>query len=261
MIAQVPPHLQKKISKTVAQCAIPWQLFETGDRILIAFSGGKDSLLLIHFIESLRRVAPIHFDIGVFHLNQSAPDFPASHVLTQIASMGYHVWHEDLDTASILAQTVPEDESPCGLCSRLRRGILYTQAIKHGYNKIALGHHRDDAIETFLMNALYSGQIKSMPPKLLADNGIVTIIRPLIYTPEAWLIDAAQYLNVPITEQTFCTRGHAGMRYETKKLLAGLEANNPKIKGNLLRALHNVVPSHLFDIKLRSALHHKDEAV
>ena len=151
------------------------------------------------------------------------------------------------DTAKILALKVKPGDSPCGLCSRLRRGIIYTQATKHGYNKIALGHHRDDAVETLMMNLMYNGQLKAMPARLLADNGINTIIRPMLYVPEEKLIQAQPYLNVPITDQTFCTRGHSGERYQTKQLLAQLEAQNPNLKGSMMRALHNVLPSHLLD--------------
>lgn len=250
MIADLPVQLQKKLTRHVSQCSIAWQLIEPNDRIMVAFSGGKDSILLIHLLESIRRIVPFHFKIGVFHLNQSAPDFPAQKALEQISAEGFEVWHEDLETASILAAKVSANESPCGLCSRLRRGIIYTQATKHGYNKTALGHHRDDAIETFMMNALFNGQIKSMPPKLIADNGHNVIIRPLLYVPEEWLIEASQYLNVEVTKQTFCTRGHSGQRYETKKLLAELESRNPNAKGSLMTALHHVVGSHLLDKSL-----------
>lgn len=251
MIAKLPVPLQKKLTRLVSQCSIAWKLIEENDRIMVAFSGGKDSLLLIHLLESVRRIVPFSFEIGIFHLNQSAPDFPAKSALQRLAEEGFHVWSEDLNTASILAQKMKPDESPCGLCSRLRRGIIYTQATRWGYHKIALGHHRDDAIETFLMNALYNGQIKSMPPKLLADNGVNTIIRPLLYIPEKWLIEASQYLEIPVSSQTFCTRGQAGERYETKKLLDALEKENPNVRGSLLAALHHVVPSHLLDEKLK----------
>lgn len=251
MIANIPQKLEKKISKTVARCCLPWQLIQEGDRIMVAFSGGKDSILLIHFLELVKRVAPIKFTLGIFHLNQSAPDFPAKEQLERLAQEGYDVWHEDIDMAHILAEKVDPSDSPCGLCSRLRRGILYTQAQRHNYNKIALGHHREDAIESLLMNAMFNGQIKAMSAKLHADNGIDTVIRPFLYTPEAWLIEAANYLDIPISEQSFCTRAHSGQRHECKKLLEALEAKNPNIRGNLLRSLHHVVPSHLMDPKLR----------
>lgn len=247
MIAHLPIQLQKKLTRHVSQCSIAWELIEPNDKIMVAFSGGKDSILLIHLLDSIRRIVPFDFEIGVFHLNQSAPDFPAKKALEQIASEGFEVWHEDLETASILAEKIAADESPCGLCSRLRRGIIYTQATQRGYNKIALGHHRDDAIETFMMNALFNGQIKSMPPKLVADNGHNVIIRPMLYVAEEWLIEASKYLDVAVTEQTFCTRGHSGQRYETKQLLAELERRNPNAKGSLMAALHHVVKTHLLD--------------
>ena len=249
-VATLPFRLHKKIARAVSRCAVPWHLIEAHDRILIGFSGGKDSLLLIHFLDAIRRIAPIPFEIGIFHLNPNAPLFPAEHALLSLRSLGFTVWHEDLDMSGILAEKVSPGDSPCGLCSRLRRGILYTQAQKMGYNKIALGHHRDDAIETFMMNALYSGQIKSMPPKLLADNGVTTVIRPFLYTPEDWLIEASKHLTIPVTKLPFCTREHSGARYETKQLLSLLEAKNPKVKGNLLHALHHVVESHLLDRRL-----------
>ena len=162
-IASIPENLEKKIQRMVSQCAVPWGLIEDGDRVMIGFSGGKDSLLLIHFLDAVRRVAPVKFELGVFHLNPCAPQFPARDVLETLRNMGFHVWHEDIDMANVLKEKIAPGDSPCGLCSRLRRGILYTQAQKNGYNKVALGHHRDDAIETFLMNAMYSGIIKAMP--------------------------------------------------------------------------------------------------
>lgn len=252
MIASLPVPLQKKLTRLVSQCSIAWKLIEPNDRIMVAFSGGKDSILLIHLLESIRRIVPFEFEIGVFHLNQSAPDFPARDALDKLKQEGFRVWHEDLDTASLLAEKVPPGDSPCGLCSRIRRGIIYTQATREGYNKIALGHHRDDTIETFMMNILFNGQIKAMPARLLADNGVNTIIRPMLYIPESLLFEASQYLEIPISEQTFCTRGHSGERYETKQLLAALEARNPNAKGSLLRALHHVIPSHLLDENLSS---------
>ena len=251
MIADLPIPLQKKMTRLVSQCSIAWQLLEPNDRIMVAFSGGKDSILLIHLLESVRRIVPFPFEIGIFHLNQSAPDFPAQKALELLKDAGFHVWHEDLETAAILAEKIKPGDSPCGLCSRLRRGIIYTQATRHGYHKIALGHHRDDAIETFLMNALYNGQLKSMPARLLADNGVNTVIRPMLYVPESLLIEASQYMHIPVTEQTFCTRGHSGERYETKKLLEKLEEKNPGAKGCLMSALHHVVPSHLLDKRIK----------
>ncbi len=251
MIANLPVPLQKKLTRLVSQCSIQWNLIEENDRIMVAFSGGKDSLLLIHLLHSVQKIVPFPFEIGIFHLNQSAPDFPAKSALELIAKEGFAVWHEDLETAKILEEKTLPGESPCGLCSRLRRGIIYTQASRLGYNKIALGHHRDDAIETFMMNALYNGQIKAMPARLIADNGINTIIRPMLYIPENLLIQAENYLEIPVSKQTFCTREHAGERYETKKLLSELELKNPNIRGNLLRALHHVVPSHLLDTNLK----------
>ncbi|MBR4986206.1 MAG: tRNA 2-thiocytidine(32) synthetase TtcA [Proteobacteria bacterium] len=250
MIADLPIPLQKKLTRLVSQCSIAWHLIEPDDRIMVAFSGGKDSLILVHLLESIRRIVPFKFEIGIFHLNQSAPDFPAQPALEALKNEGFTVWHEDLDTAKILSEKVAPGDSPCGLCSRLRRGIIYTQATKNKYNKIALGHHRDDTIETFLMNALFNGQLKAMPAKLLADNAVNTVIRPMLYIPESLLIQASEYLQIPVTEQTFCTRGHSGERFETKQLLAELERRNPNAKGSLLRALHNVQPSHLLDPSL-----------
>ena len=250
MIANLPVVLQKKLTRCVSRCSIAFNLIEPDDRIMVAFSGGKDSIMLIHLLESIRRIVPFDFKIGVFHLNQSAPDFPAKKALDLIAAEGFDVCSEDLDTANVLSLKLQPDESPCGLCSRLRRGIIYTQATKRGFNKIALGHHRDDAIETLMMNLMFHGQIKSMPAKLLADNQINTIIRPMLYIPESMLVDCIQYLNIPITEQTFCTRGMSGERYRTKQLLAQLEAENPNLKGSMLSALHHVLPSHLLDSDL-----------
>ena len=251
MFFELPAPLQKKLTKHVSECSLKWHLIEENDRILIGYSGGKDSLLLIHCLDHIQRVAPVHFHFAIFHLNASDPDFPAREALDMLARRGIEVHCEHINMAEILAEKIKEGDSPCYLCSRLRRGILYTQATRLGFNKIALGHHRDDAIETLLMSALYAGQLKAMPARLTSDDGNHIIIRPLLYTPEEYLIEAAQYVDIPIVDQTFCHRGPDGQRAATKALLQTLSAQNPKIKGNLMAALHNVIPSHLLDKKIQ----------
>ncbi|MFA5624087.1 MAG: ATP-binding protein [Bradymonadales bacterium] len=250
VIANIPHSLHKKIARHIANCSKEWGLIEEGDRIMLAYSGGKDSLLLLHFMRHIQSVVPFSFEIGVFHLNQSYPDFPAKDVLEELKTEGFRVDYEMLAMSDILAEKIPANESPCGLCSRLRRGILYTQAQNLSYNKIALGHHRDDAIETLLMNALYAGRLKSMPAKLVSDDKRNIIIRPMLYVPERLLIEASQSLSIPLIEASFCTRARSGQRSEIKTLLNHLEALNPKVRGNLLAALRNVSPSHLLDRSL-----------
>jgi len=249
-VGHLPASLERKIGRLVGTCVEDFRLIAEGDRVLVGFSGGKDSWVLLHFMERMQRVAPVRFTWAVFHLNQSQPDFPAAEALETLRGRGYEVHVEHQDTASILAEKLEPGHSPCSLCSRLRRGILYTQAQRLGANKIALGHHREDAIETLLLNLFYAGQIKAMPAYLDADDGRNTVIRPLLYVPESLLITAARLLEVEIVDRNFCGQGPERKRAAIKAWLAQLEADNPKVKGNLLGALQRVVPSHLLDPKL-----------
>lgn len=253
MITALPQNLLKKITRLIAQCSKDWDLIEPHDRIMVAYSGGKDSALLVYFLSHIQTVVPFDFSFEIFHLNQSYPDFPARGALDFWQARGIAVHSQDLAMKQILEEKIAPEQSPCGLCSRLRRGILYTQAQRMGFNKIALGHHRDDSIETLLMNALYAGTLKAMPAKLVSDDKMNTIIRPMLYVPESLLIDAAQALQISTVKATFCTREHSGQRAQTKALLDSLEALNPKVRGNLLAALHHVVPSHLLDKTLLKA--------
>ncbi len=251
----LPNGLEKKIARKIARLVIDQGLIEAGDRVLVAFSGGKDSYALCHFLAYLHRVAPISFDLGVFHLNASYPAAPYLQAIEGLRACGFDVWVEDIDMTAALAQTTAKGESPCPLCSRLRRGIIYTQATKRGYNKVALGHHREDTNETLLLNVLFAGQMKAMPAKLLADNNEQTVIRPMLHVSEELIVEATRYLALPIVQSTFCTRESEGMRYRVKKWLAEMAKENPKIHGNILHALGNVVPSHLLDKHL-----YKDES-
>lgn len=239
------PKLELKLARLVGRCVEDWQLIAEGDRILVGVSGGKDSLTLLHLLRRMQRIAPVKFELLAFHLNTDSPDFPTRPVVDWLERIGQPYVLEDLALMPILESKQHLGDNPCFLCSRLRRGILYTQAVKHGCHSIALGHHRDDTIETLLLNLFYAGQIKAMPAKLRSDDGRNTVIRPMLYVPEAMLREAAIALELPVVASGPCKLLKDGKRARVKALLDALEADNPKVRGNLLAALGSIVPSHL----------------
>lgn len=190
--------LHKRLRREMGEAIADYKMIEDGDRIMVCLSGGKDSYTMLDILLNLKRSAPIHFDILVVNLDQKQPGFP-EHVLPDyLASLGveYHVIEQD--TYSVVMRVVEEGKTTCGLCSRMRRGALYAYAEEHGYNKIALGHHRDDIIETFFLNLFHGGQLKAMPAKLKSDNGKHIVIRPLAYSREKDIAEFAQAKAYPI---------------------------------------------------------------
>jgi tRNA 2-thiocytidine biosynthesis protein TtcA len=242
--------LEKRIIRAAAQAIQDFSMIEAGDRIMVAVSGGKDSYTLLHVLMRLRERAPIPFELVAVNLDQGQPGYPAHVVEGHFAAVGVPYRMIARDTYSVVRRLVPEGKTTCSVCSRLRRGVLYGAAIEMGCTKIALGHHRDDLVETLLLSALYSGALKSMPPKLRAKDGKNVVIRPLCYAAEEDIARFAAELRFPIVPCDLCGSQPNLRRRRVKGLLAELSAEHPSVKGNLLHALAHVVPSHLLDREL-----------
>ncbi|WP_242396185.1 tRNA 2-thiocytidine(32) synthetase TtcA [Anaeromyxobacter oryzisoli] len=243
--------LEKRLLRATARAIQDFDLVEEGDRILVAVSGGKDSYTLLHLLMRLQERAPIRFELLAVNLDQGQPGYPAEVVERHLQAVGvpYRMLHRD--TYSVVRRLVPEGKTTCPVCSRLRRGVLYNAAVELGCTKIALGHHRDDLIETLLLSALYSGALKSMPPRLHAQDGRNVVIRPLCYAAEDEIAAFARAMAFPIVPCDLCGSQPNLRRKRVKALLAELSVEHPAVKGNLLNALGHVVPSHLLDRELQ----------
>ncbi len=246
--------LEKRILRAAAQAIQDFGLVEQGDRLLVAVSGGKDSYTLLHVLMRLRERAPIDFDLVAVNLDQGQPGYPADVVERHFKSVAVPYRMIARDTYSVVRRLVPQGKTTCSVCSRLRRGVLYGAAIEMGCTKIALGHHRDDLVETLLLSALYSGSLKSMPPKLLARDGRNVVVRPLCYAAEEDIAAFAAAMRFPIVPCDLCGSQPNLRRRRVKALLAELSAEHHAVKGNLLHALAHVVPSHLLDRDLHRAV-------
>ena len=242
--------LSKKLHRQVGQAIADFNMIEAGDKVMVCLSGGKDSYALLDVLLSLRERAPVDFDIVAVNLDQKQPGFPA-HVLPQyLRERGVPFHIEDQDTYSIVKKLVPEGQTMCSLCSRLRRGILYRVAGELGATKIALGHHRDDMVVTLLMNMFFGGRMKGMPPKLASDDGRHVVIRPLAYVAETDLERWAAHRQFPIIPCTLCGSQDNLQRVQIKAMVRAWERQYPGRTDNMLRAMSHVVPSHLMDGKL-----------
>jgi tRNA 2-thiocytidine biosynthesis protein TtcA len=246
--------LERRLLRAASQAVRDFALIEEGDRILVAVSGGKDSYTLLHVLQRLRERAPIHFDLVAVNLDQGQPGFPADVLERHFQAVGVPYRMLRKDTYSIVKRLVPEGKTTCPVCSRLRRGILYNAAVELGCTKIALGHHRDDLVETLLLSALYSGALKSMPARLRSDDGRNVVIRPLCYAAEEDIAAFAEEMRFPIVPCDLCGSQPNLRRRRVKALLAELSAEHPAVKGNLLNALGKVVPTHLLDRDLLARL-------
>jgi tRNA 2-thiocytidine biosynthesis protein TtcA len=246
--------LEKRLLRATAQAIQDFGLVEQGDRIMVAVSGGKDSYTLLHLLMRLRERAPIDFDLVAVNLDQGQPGYPAGVVEGHLRSVGVPYRMIARDTYSVVRRLVPEGKTTCSVCSRLRRGVLYGAAIEMGCTKIALGHHRDDLVETLLLSALYSGALKSMPAKLLAKDGRNVVVRPLCYAAEEDVAAFAEAMRFPIVPCDLCGSQPNLRRRRVKELLTELSREHPAVKGNLLHALARVVPSHLLDRDLHRAV-------
>lgn len=242
--------LEQRLARAIGQSVERWNLIEEGDRIMVGISGGKDSYTLLHMLMRMQRIAPVRFEVLPFHLDQRQPGFPTEKVREYLESVGIPYVIHTQDTYSIVIDKLRPEQTTCALCSRLRRGIMYNQAVELGCTKIALGHHRDDSIETLLLNLFYSGQLKAMPAKLRSDDRRNVVIRPMITVPEKHIIEFSEAMNFPTIPCTVCSMQPNHKRAKLKALLDTLEAENPNIRGNMLAALGKVVPSHLLDERL-----------
>ncbi|GEJ56070.1 tRNA 2-thiocytidine(32) synthetase TtcA [Anaeromyxobacter diazotrophicus] len=246
--------LERRLLRATAQAVRDFDLIEEGDHLMVAVSGGKDSYTLLHLLMRLRERAPVRFELTAVNLDQGQPGFPA-HVLEEhFRAVGVRYRMLRQDTYSIVKRLVPEGKTTCPVCSRLRRGILYNTAVELGCNKIALGHHRDDLVETLLLSALYAGSLKSMPPRLRSDDGRNVVVRPMCYAAEEDIAAFSSEMRFPIVPCDLCGSQPNLRRRRVKELLAALSAEHPAVKGNLLHALGKVVPSHLLDRDLLARL-------
>ncbi len=239
--------LNKRLVNLVARASQDFSLLEPGDRVLVALSGGKDSYAMMVLLEQVRRKAPFDFELIGVNLDQGHPGFQQQVIVDWCDANGYAHHMLSRDTYTVVKDKTPEGKAYCSLCSRLRRGILYDAAVELGCTKLALGHHRDDVVETLMLNLFYSGQIKAMPPRLRSDDGRNTVIRPLVYVDESTIEAFTEEQGFPILPCTLCGSQEGLKRVAVKNLLTKLSATNPKLKGNLFAALGNVRPSHLYD--------------
>ena len=239
--------LEKKLCRLVGQAIGDFGMIEEGDKVMVCVSGGKDSYAMLDILMKLRERAPIHFEIIAVNLDQKQPNFPAEILPNYLKSLGVQYHIEEQDTYSIVKRVIPEGKTTCGLCSRLRRGILYRVADELGATKIALGHHRDDILETLMLNMFYAGKLKGMPPKLRSDDGKHIVIRPLAYVPEKLLERYAVDMNFPIIPCDLCGSQPNLQRQVMKEMLRDWEKKHPGRVENLFRSMHHIVPSHLMD--------------
>ena len=242
--------LSKRLHRLIGQAVVDFNMIEQGDRVMVCMSGGKDSYAMLDILLSLRERAPIDFELVAVNLDQKQPGFP-EHVLPDyLKSRGVPFHIEEQDTYSIVKSIIPEGKTTCGLCSRLRRGILYRVAGELGATKIALGHHRDDILETFFLNLFFGGKLKGMPPKLVSDDGRHVVIRPLAYVEEADLERWAELRAFPLIPCTLCGSQENAQRKQVKAMLRQWERESPGRAQTMFNALTQVVPSHLADRSL-----------
>jgi tRNA 2-thiocytidine biosynthesis protein TtcA len=246
--------LEKKLGRAASRAIADFSMISEGDRILVAVSGGKDSYTMLHLLRVLQRKAPVSFTLRVVNVDQGHPGYPGHLLREYMAREGHDFTMIEEDTYSIVTDKIPAGKTYCSLCSRLRRGILYRVAREFGCNKIALGHHRDDVLQTLLLNMFFAGQLAAMPPRLVADGGAVTVVRPLVYCAEDDIRAFSELAAFPILPCDLCGSQENLQRKAMARLLDGVERENPGAKNVMLSALQNARPSHLLDQGLWRAL-------
>jgi tRNA 2-thiocytidine biosynthesis protein TtcA len=237
----------KRLRRLTGQAIADFDMIENGDKVMVCLSGGKDSYALLDILLHLRQHAPIEFEIVAVNLDQKHPGFPAHVLPGYLVSLGVPYRIEQQDTYSVVKRVIPEGKTMCSLCSRLRRGVLYRVAGELGATRIALGHHRDDILETFVLNLFYTGQLKAMPPKLRSDDGRHVVIRPLAYCEERDLAEYARIREFPIIPCNLCGSQDNMKRAEVKRMLREWESRYPGRVETMLNSLRHVRTSHLLD--------------
>jgi tRNA 2-thiocytidine biosynthesis protein TtcA len=242
--------LRKKLRRLTGQAIADFRMIEDGDRVMVCLSGGKDSYTLLEILYNLRHNAPISYELIAVNLDQKQPGFPENVLPDYLQQLGIPFEVIQEDTYSIVKRVIPEGKTTCGLCSRLRRGILYNYAEKHQINKIALGHHRDDLIETFFLNMFYGGKIKTMPPKLLSDNRKHMVIRPLAYCREKDIAEFAAIKQYPIIPCNLCGSQANLQRQAMKTMLQQWDKQFPGRLETIFTSMQNIQPSQMADTSL-----------
>jgi tRNA 2-thiocytidine biosynthesis protein TtcA len=239
--------LAKRLRRLVGQAIADYSMIAAGDKVMVCLSGGKDSYALLDVLMRLREKSPVPFELVAVNLDQRHPGFPGHVLPDYLRSVGVDFRIEVQDTYSVVKRVIPEGKTMCGLCSRLRRGVLYRVATELGANKIALGHHRDDILETFFLNLFHGGKLKAMPPKLVSDDGKHIVIRPLAYVEESDLEAYAALRAFPIIPCDLCGSQDQLQRKQAKAMLHEWEKKHPGRMDTIFGALTNVAPSHLLD--------------
>ena len=242
--------LGRRLRHQVGQAIADFGMIEDGDKVMVCLSGGKDSYTMLDVLLQLQKKAPVSFSITAVNLDQKQPDFPAHVLPGYLESIGVDYRILEQDTYSVVTRVVPEGKTMCSLCSRLRRGALYTFAAEHGFTKIALGHHRDDLVATFFLNLFFHAKVSGMPPKLLSDDGRHVVIRPLAYVAEADITRYARLKDFPIIPCNLCGSQENLQRKQVQRMMADWERETPGRVETIARALGDIRPSQLSDPKL-----------
>src|SRR5688572_24675977 len=243
--------LEAKLAKKVTKAIVDFSMIEDGDRVMVGLSGGKDSWALIQILDVLRRRAPIKFSIVAVNVDSGYEGYQHQQLTEACAARGWEFHHQSTTIGAVIDDKLDADATPCSLCARLRRGVLYRWATKIGATKIALGHHLDDFVETLLLNLFFAGALKAMPARLVSDNGQHVVIRPLVYVTEAEARAYAKESELPIIGCCCPACGDLSLqRQRVKRLIMELEREHPNVKGSMLKAMTNVMPRHLLDRRL-----------
>jgi len=244
--------LQKRLRRDVGRAIDDYAMIEQGDKVMVCLSGGKDSYAMLDILMQLQKSAPIQFDILAVNLDQKQPGFPEHVLPAYLTNVGVDFHVIEKDTYSVVKEVIEEGKTTCGLCSRMRRGTLYRFAQQRGITKIALGHHRDDILETLFLNMFHGGKLKAMPARLLSDDGLNTVIRPMAYAREQDIEEYAQLKQFPIIPCNLCGSQDNLQRQHIKAMLQDWERNHPGRIESMTKSLQNIVPSHLMDTKLHN---------